>query len=68
LLGSEAIPPRWSDPIGAALKSYVEGFEEIGFDDLVAWTTRWGDRLEAEAARENLLRRDPKDHPTERAS
>ena len=68
LLGSEAIPPRWSEPIGAALKSYVEGFEEIGFDDLVAWTTRWGDRLKAEAARENPLQRSPKTQCTERAS
>ena len=68
LLGSEGIPPRWNDAIGAALTSYVEGFEKIGFDDLVAWTTRWGVRLEAEAAREHPLRRGPQAHSTERAS
>jgi hypothetical protein len=68
LLGSEGIPPRWSEPIGAALTSYVEGFEAIGFDDLVTWTTRCGGRLETEAAREDPLRRAPRAHSTERAS
>jgi ADP-ribosylglycohydrolase len=68
LLGSEGIPPRWSEPIGVALASYVEGFEEIGFDELVAWTTRWGVRLEAEAAGESPLRRDPQARSSERAA
>jgi ADP-ribosylglycohydrolase len=57
LLGFEAIPARWSDPIGGALRSYVDGFEEIGFDELVAWTLRWGTRL---ATGEGLRCRNPR--------
>jgi ADP-ribosylglycohydrolase len=45
LLGTRGIPDAWREPIGPALQSYVDGFEEIAFDDLVAWTKRWGLQL-----------------------
>ncbi|MDD5647044.1 MAG: ADP-ribosylglycohydrolase family protein, partial [Candidatus Bipolaricaulis sp.] len=30
LLGTKGIPERWSAPIGSGLRTYVDGFEEIG--------------------------------------
>ncbi len=45
LLGTDGIPEAWSRPIGDHLRSYVAGFEEVGFDRLVEWTTGWGERL-----------------------
>jgi ADP-ribosylglycohydrolase len=46
LLGIDRIPDAWRGPIGEALKTYVDGFERVGFDDLVDWTVGWGARLE----------------------
>ncbi len=45
LAGTAGIPERWSAPIGNGLRTYVDGFEEIGFDRLVEWTAGWGKRL-----------------------
>jgi ADP-ribosylglycohydrolase len=45
LLGAGGIPETWSRPLGQRLTSYVVGFEEIDFERLVEWTTRWGESL-----------------------
>ncbi|MDD5265075.1 MAG: ADP-ribosylglycohydrolase family protein [Candidatus Bipolaricaulis sp.] len=50
LAGTEGIPERWSGPIGDGLRTYVDGFEEIGFDRLAEWTVGWGRRLAASGA------------------
>jgi len=50
LAGTEGIPERWSAPIGSGLRTYVDGFEEVGFDRLVEWTVGWGRRLAAAGA------------------
>jgi ADP-ribosylglycohydrolase len=47
LVGLERIPERWSAPLGSGLRTYVDGFEEIGFDRLTEWTAGWGRRLGA---------------------
>lgn len=47
LLGTGGIPEAWSEPIADRLRTYVVGFEEMGFDRLVEWTVGWGRRLAA---------------------
>lgn len=50
LVGTEGIPERWSAPIGSGLRTYVDGFEEIGFARLAEWTVGWGRHLAAAGA------------------
>lgn len=45
LVGAGRIPEKWAAPIGNTLETYVIGFERLGIDELVRWTTSWGHRV-----------------------
>ena len=48
VLGAEQLPPKWRDPIGDALDTYVLGFERIEIDTLAHWTAKWGKQIAAD--------------------
>jgi len=44
-LGASSLPREWIEPLGEVLPTYVIGFDEIPFHELVRRTAMWGCRI-----------------------